>query len=71
MPARILPFPGHACTSVVPANDAALRLLHVREFLEAVDQHLPWGIPLEICAAIREEREKLEAAADAAIERAR
>jgi hypothetical protein len=69
MAAKILPFPG--AQTATPARDAALRLLHVRDFLEQVDQHFPWGVPLEITHAIREELDRLEAAADAAIERAR
>jgi hypothetical protein len=42
---------------------AQLRLLHVREFLAAVDRHFPEGIPLEYSAAIRHELEPIVVAA--------
>jgi hypothetical protein len=42
---------------------AQLRLLHVREFLAAVDRHFPDGIPLEYSAAIRHELEPIVVAA--------
>jgi hypothetical protein len=42
---------------------AIARLRHVREFLVALDQHFPAGIPLEYSAAIREELDPLERAA--------
>ena len=43
--------------------NAAIRLRHVREFLERLDRRFPEGIPLEYSAAIRAELAPLISAA--------